>query len=117
MANLVIAEYENMHDIQEEDRCTEYNTDFGFYIFKMSVDRFQINERFAEAKEAKEGNFISDGRKVCAVLAVPSDSDKRLEVDLADEDIIIAEFINTDVRDKKLGIKFGEDTYYVLHQQ
>lgn len=118
----VIAEYENVHNIPAEERCTEYSTDFGFYIFKLDVDKIKINERYSGAKEDAEGTFVSDGRRMSVVLsataaAASDESSYVMEADLQDEDRIITEFINTDARKKKLGLKIGEDTYYVLYQQ
>lgn len=115
----VIAGYENAKCIPEEERCTEYSTEFGFYVLKMDVGRGKINERYSEAKEAKEGKYTADGKKLTAVFRVNighniTDTES---YPLQNEEQMICNFIAKDCREKIIGIKFGNETHYLIRQE
>lgn len=115
----LIASYENSKGIPEEERCTEYEESLGCYILKMNVSRGKINERYSEAKEAREGKYVADGKKLTAILCITlghnvTDTES---YPLQNEDILIQNFFTTVSTQKRIGVKFGEQKHYLLRKE
>ena len=115
----LIADYENSKSISEEERCTEYDEILGIYVFKMEISRGKINERYSEAKEAKEGKYVSNGKKITAIFCITLGHNvtDTASYSLREEDILIQNFLNRISPEKKIGVKIGDEKYYLLRKE
>ncbi len=116
----LIADYENRKNIPPEDRCTEYQPEFGFYVLKMDISKGKFNERLAEAREAAKGQYAPDGKKMKAFVRVQlGQSNVFSEAEtypLSEEEAILQSFTGRDSIDKKLGIMIGDIQYYLIRK-
>lgn len=115
----VIAQYENAKGFTEEERCTEYMSEFGSYVFRMDVSRGKIMERYSEAKESTEGKYLADGKKIIAVFQITLAHNVKdsSSFPLQNEEIMMQEYFNKKTYEKMLGIKYEDNIYYLIRQQ
>ena len=115
----IIADYENLQGLPYEERCTEYSTDFGMYVFKVECRQDKINERFAEAKSYREGRVLANGKKLIAVFskAIAGNIQDTARYQMAAEREMLELFWNSDSQEKKLGVQIGEDVYMLLRKE
>ena len=114
----IIAEYENAKNIPDEERCTEYQGQFGTYMFKVDVSLGKINESYAAAKASLEGRVFADGKKLTAIFkkTITGNIQDAAKYSLNKEDDMLQDFLLTDVTEKKLGVCIGEDEYFLIRQ-
>lgn len=115
----LIANYENSKGIPEEERCTEYEENLGCYILKMNVSHGKINERYSEAKEAREGKYVADGKKLTAIfcMTLGHNITDIESYPLQNEDALIQNFFIRLSVEKRIGVKFGDQQYYLLRKE
>ena len=115
----IIADYENAKNIPEVNRCTEYSEELGIYVLKFNVSHGLLNERYTEAKEAKDGKYVADGNKLVAVLHVNlgHNAYDKESYPLQDENIMIKTFLEKKCPEKMIGIKFGTDQHFLVRKQ
>ena len=115
----IIAAYENRKNLPDEDRCTEYCEDLGFYVLKMDISHAKINERYTGAKEALDGKYFADGRKLVAVLHINlgHNAIDKESYPLSDEDVMIGKFLSKKCPVKMIGIKLGEEACFLIRKQ